>query len=160
MCVAAITCQVVQSRPGKSGWNLWGLRISRGHVHTCLQIRGAHLGKQGGISFPLHPSLFVMVNDKYFSRCGGFVTVLLQSAPSPLCDWCMWACCVSAPQRWEKCSPKGQQVLWRTTECTQCCQSRVAATVWVSPDALWFKCQNIPHLFFFLIAERLMQFFL
>lgn len=49
MCVAAITCQVAQSKPGKSGWNLWGLRISRGHVHACLQICGALLWKKRGM---------------------------------------------------------------------------------------------------------------
>lgn len=57
MCMAAITCQVVQS---KSGWNLWGLRISRGHVHTCLQICGALLWK-GGQKSGGFTSQFVMV---------------------------------------------------------------------------------------------------
>lgn len=43
MHVAAIACQVVQSEPG---WNLWGLRISRGHVHACLRVCWALLLKE------------------------------------------------------------------------------------------------------------------
>lgn len=62
MCAAAITCQVVQSKPGKSGWNLWGLRISRGHVHTCLQICGAFLwGGEWKSDYSCLAFLFVMV---------------------------------------------------------------------------------------------------
>lgn len=54
MRAAAIACQVVQSEPG---WNLWGLRISRGHVPACLQICCALLLKGGGN----YPNVFVTV---------------------------------------------------------------------------------------------------
>lgn len=105
MCVAAIACQVAQSKPGKSGWNLWGLRISRGLVHTCLQICGALLWKKWGWKWK---SAFVLFCHPVCNGRSLTEKNLKQDFPpdvswwlySPFCHW-GGACCVSFPQRWE-----------------------------------------------------------
>lgn len=73
MHVAAIACQVVQSEPG---WNLWGLRISRGHVHACLQVCWALLLKGGKTAKSICDGVIPPEGKSkanILMRCGAFV---------------------------------------------------------------------------------------
>lgn len=130
MRAAAIACQVVQSEPG---WNLWGLRISRGHVRACLQICCALLLKGGELSKCVCNGV-IPPEERYFNEMWCLLdSVLLQSVPSPSCNWCRSACCVLPLQVGDS-SPNQQQV--QPAEGTQLYQSSVAA-----PDAPWCQCQ-------------------
>lgn len=71
-------------------------------------------------------------------------SVLLQSVPSPSCNWCRSACCVLPLQVGDR-SPNQQQV--QPAEGTQLYQSGVAA-----PDAPWCQCQVSSMGFFQLLT--------
>lgn len=153
MHVAAIACQVVQSEPG---WNLWGLRISRGHVHACLQVCWALLLKGGKTAKSICDGVIPPEGKSkanILMRCGAFVILCCCKvgwAPHRSGAWVLCLCSSKVrkelPRQAADAGHRGALLCWHT----------LTAAAWAAPSALGARARY-PQ-WFLLGEDGLMQF--